>query len=88
MRKHCPGCHKDYDTDLPEHPSMGILTLSTIYPDAEPWQREQLKTGYCSDKCYDESIQGVGVPEANGYNYDEKGRRFKDGYRALFLAPS
>ena len=54
-----------------------------LHPNAEPYQKEQLKTGYCSDRCYDEAISGH-RPE---YTYDEKGRRFENGERKIFADP-
>ena len=68
----CPECKKDYEPDFPERREG-----------AEPYQNEQHKVGYCSDKCFDEAISGH-RPE---YMYDEKGRRFENGVRKLFADP-
>ena len=76
--KICPNCRKIYRSEL-DLPDNDPRLIQQILPDAEPWQREQLKTGYCSDKCYDEAIGA----DAR-YTYDEKGRRFKDGVRQLY----
>ena len=71
--KKCPECLKDYEPDFPERRK-----------DAEPYQNEQHKVGYCSDKCFDEAISGH-RPE---YTYDdEKGRRFENGMRKFFADP-
>lgn len=76
----CPNCGKVYSTDL-DPPDNDPRLIQQIFPEAEPWQREQLQTGLCSDKCFDEYL-GV-----TGYTYDEKGRRFKKGVRKLFVSP-
>jgi len=77
--KVCPNCGKEYETDLEARDPRDPRPIQKIYPDAEPYQREQLKLGLCSDKCFDEY---VGTEEE--YTYDEKGRRFKDGERKLY----
>ncbi len=64
----CPHCKKAYT------PEGGD----------EPWQKEQLIIGICSDKCYDESISGTREPQ---YTYDERGRRFENGERKPFADP-
>ena len=79
----CPNCKRVYTPELP--PPRGDYSarnrpIQKIYPDAEPYQREQLQTGLCSDKCFD----GGWRPE---YTYDEKGRRFENGERKLFADP-
>ncbi len=73
----CPECGKEYIPDLISAP-VGFA------PTAEPYQKEQLIIGICSDKCYDESISGTREPQ---YTYDEKGRRFENGERKLFADP-
>jgi len=75
----CPNCGREYETDFEAPDPRDPRLIQKIYPDAEPYQREQLKLGYCSDKCFDESIGA----DAD-YTYDEKGRRFKDGVRKLY----
>ncbi len=83
MKRRCPQCTKVYETDL-ELPLDDRRAIQKIFPDAEPYQREQLKVGYCSDKCNDEAVSGK-RPE---YTYDdEKGRRFENGVRKLFADP-
>jgi len=74
----CPECGKRYKPELPI-PSDKRTRIDTIYPDSEPYQREQLTTGLCSDRCFDRHI-GV----KHKYVYDEKGRRFKNGERLLY----
>ena len=57
----CPGCKKRYIPDLlPREGDNRLIQL--IYPDAEPYQREQLQSGYCSDKCIDEASHGTRDP--------------------------
>jgi hypothetical protein len=46
---------------------------------AEPYQNEQHILGFCSDKCFDDSMG----PRSE-YTYDERGRRFENGERKLF----
>ena len=70
--KTCPECRKGYEPDFP-----------VLVEGAEPYQNEQHKVGYCSDKCYDEAISG----ERAEYTYDEKGRRFENGERKLYADP-
>ncbi len=82
MKRRCPHCTKVYETDL-ERPSGDRRPIQKIFPDAEPYQREQLNIGYCSDKCNDEAISG----ERSEYTYDERGRRFENGERKLFADP-
>ena len=76
-RVQCPQCKKFYTPELISPPGPGF------HPTAEPYQKEQLIIGICSDKCYDESISGH-RPE---YTYDEKGRRFENGERKPFADP-
>lgn len=80
----CPQCMKFYTPELPPRPRNDLRSIQLIYPDAEPYQREQLQTGYCSDKCIDEAYSGTREPQ---YTYDEKGRRFENGERKLFADP-
>lgn len=74
----CPHCKKEYEPEL-QRPPGDRRPIQKIFPDSEPYQREQLIQGFCSDKCWDEYL-GV-----EGYTYDEKGRRFKDGVRILYV---
>lgn len=76
----CLHCRKHYKPELSMPPGGDPRPLQKIYPNAEPYQLEQLMLlGICSDKCFDEYI-GV----KHKYTYDEKGRRFKDGKRLLY----
>ena len=79
----CPKCKKDYEPELKPKPAGDRRLIQAIYPEAEPWQTEQLMTGLCSDKCFDEYISGS-RPE---YTYDEKGRRYENGIRKPFADP-
>lgn len=51
----CPNCKKEYIPDLGErkHPEM---LIQREFPDATAIQREQLITGICSNKCWDEFL--------------------------------
>lgn len=80
----CPKCKKNYTPELRPRSKDDRRPIQEIYPDAEPYQREQLNIlGLCSDKCFDEYISGS-RPE---YTYDEKGRRFENGVRKPLADP-
>lgn len=62
----CPNCHKQYFPDLMRRPDWeekaaerrsGKL-IQNVWPDATPTQREQLQTGICSDKCWNQYLGG------------------------------
>lgn len=80
----CPQCKRIYEPELPPRPKGDRRMIQDIYPDAEPYQREQLQTGYCSDKCIDEAFSGTREPQ---YTYDEKGRRFENEVRKPLADP-
>ena len=56
MRDHegktiCPMCNKHY------HPVLGderdtTISIQVQFPNAKSWEREQLISGICSDKCW------------------------------------
>jgi len=52
--RRCPNCLNEYNTVLKRKRSD--LPVQKEFPDAEPWQREQLISGICSDSCWDEFI--------------------------------
>jgi hypothetical protein len=68
----CPNCFKVYTPVLGsrKHPE---LLIQEEFPDAKPWQREQLQTGICSDACWDEYL---GVP-------NPRKRKLEDGIPGL-----
>lgn len=53
MYKECPNCREGYKTVLERKDSRPIQEQ---YPDAPVWQREQLISGLCSDKCWREFL--------------------------------
>ena len=55
MKQVCPNCNKEYDTVL-DRPVGDWRQIQDIFPDVPGWQREQLLTGTCSDKCWDELL--------------------------------
>lgn len=55
----CPECKTHYFPELGERRHPGV-TIQQEFPNALPWQREQLLSGICSDKCWDNY---VGVPD-------------------------
>ncbi len=56
----CPNCRKTYEPVLGQRKTPHLL-IQNEFPDSEPWEREQLVTGLCSDRCWDEFL---GVPES------------------------
>ena len=49
----CPNCKKKYSPALrPNKAWTTGVSVQDAYPDAKPWQREQLISGICSDKCW------------------------------------
>ena len=67
----CPQCGRHYQPVLGERDPNVAIQIQ--FPDAEPYQTEQLMTGYCSDKCFDNAL-GV------------KGYVYTDGKRFVFTA--
>ena len=61
MLVRCPNCGKEYTPELGErkHPE---LVIQKEFPLATSTQREQLITGICSDRCWDEFL-GIGSEE-------------------------
>ena len=59
MKQTCPNCHKIYETILERKTR---LPIQHEHPNAPAWQREQLITGICSDKCWKEYL-GAGIDE-------------------------
>lgn len=64
LKATCPNCGKIYTPDL-AHTSdfedryaiwRGGVLIQRVWPDATPDQREQLQTGICSDKCWNEFL--------------------------------
>ena len=61
----CPSCGKVYTPDLCKQEDFdekfekwkydGEL-IQNVWPDAAPFQREQLQTGICSDECWDKFL--------------------------------
>ena len=71
----CPQCGKTYTPDLPERTEeQQDMNIQDIYPDATPGQREQLVTGLCCDRCWD---QHLGAEEGT---YNDKGERINNDY--------
>jgi anaerobic ribonucleoside-triphosphate reductase len=55
MIKQCPNCGKEYETVL-ERPIGDNRPIQQIFPKSRKWEREQLITGICSNKCWDEYL--------------------------------
>ncbi len=53
MYQECPNCREGYKTVLERKNNKPIQEQ---YPDAQKWQREQLISGICSQKCWEEFI--------------------------------
>ena len=50
----CPNCYREYQPILARKNDKD--TIQKQYPDAPAWQREQLISGICSDKCWNEFL--------------------------------
>jgi hypothetical protein len=55
MKVQCPNCRKWYEPVLGERKQPELL-IQQEFPDAMAWEREQLITHICSDKCWDEYL--------------------------------
>lgn len=51
--KRCPNCEKEYETILERKDDR---LIQDQYPNVPKWQREQLISGICSDKCWKEHL--------------------------------
>jgi len=52
----CPNCKREYEPELKRKTNKNI---QDEYPNEPSWKREQLISGICSDKCWNEFL-GVG----------------------------
>ncbi|KKL97291.1 hypothetical protein LCGC14_1835990 [marine sediment metagenome] len=60
----CPNCGEQYVPDITKSPDFtskrtmwrGGQLIQNVWPEATTIQREQLQTGICSDKCWDEYL--------------------------------
>lgn len=59
MKQRCPNCGKEYETEL-NKPEGDDRCIQDIFPNEPAWKREQLLTGLCSDKCWNEYLGGGG----------------------------
>ena len=57
MIRYCPNCGKEYITEL-NRPEWDHRNIQEIFPQAPEWQREQLISGICSDKCWNQFLGG------------------------------
>jgi hypothetical protein len=58
MIQTCPNCNRTYETVLERKDTRSIQLQ---YPNEPAWKREQLISGICSDKCWDEFfIKSIG----------------------------
>jgi len=57
MQKTCPNCGKVYETVL-NRPAGDNRCIQNIFPNSKPWEREQLLSGICSNKCWKEYLHG------------------------------
>ena len=51
--KVCPNCRKEY---LPVLERKDNRNIQAQYPNEPKWKREQLISGICSDKCWNEYL--------------------------------
>ena len=54
MMKTCPNCGKTYKTVLDK--KHATMLVQQEFPKAQRWEREQLISGICSDKCWNEFL--------------------------------
>ncbi len=52
----CPVCGKHYEPELGGRDPEVAIQLQ--FPEAKPYQREQLVSGICSDECWSEMFGG------------------------------
>jgi len=55
----CPQCGRHYRPALGERPKGDNRPIQEIFPNAKPFEREQLITGLCSDKCWRKHVLGT-----------------------------
>ena len=51
----CPNCKKEYEPVLKR---ISDNPIQVDYPNSKPFEREQLISGICSDKCWNEFLGG------------------------------
>ena len=51
----CPVCKKFYEPIL-KIPEGDNRNIQDIFPDSEPWEREQLISRICSEKCWEDGL--------------------------------
>lgn len=69
----CPNCGKVYDTKLKrKHPNIPV---QNEFPNSTSIEREQLITGICSNKCWNEYL---GIKEDNEHHNPLFRKIFKD----------
>lgn len=51
----CPNCGKVYKPVLGDRQHPDLL-IQEEFPTAKPWEREQLVSGLCSDKCWNQFL--------------------------------
>ena len=56
MKNKCPICKKEYTTKL-ERKEGDDRLIQDIFPKAKKWEREQLVSGICSDKCWNKIFE-------------------------------
>jgi len=54
----CPSCLRHYFPELGER-RVPSVSIQVEFPHAKAYQREQLVTGICSDKCWSDYL-GIG----------------------------
>ena len=56
MKNKCPICKKEYTPKL-ERKEGDDRLIQDIFPKAKKWEREQLISGVCSNKCWNEMFR-------------------------------
>ena len=62
--KTCPNCKTAYEPVLGSRKTGNAIQVE--FPNATPWEREQLITGICSEDCFDEYLGVRKGRNANG----------------------
>ena len=58
MIRLCPNCEREYTTKL-DRPAGDNRCIQNIFPEASREDREQVISGICSNKCWEEYL---GIP--------------------------
>ncbi len=72
----CPNCKREYVPELAQRPTRAYAEwkagalVQDAFPDARPFEREQLTSELCSDTCYGEYLGIEEHEEDDGCQFD------------------